>query len=323
MEPGKEESAARRKARRARQDEPHLAVCTRSRTITHTHPLTRARTHARARAPRPQDSVRFLFGSHDTPHLKEEYRLRDLLPARFGPLDLLEAGAAPLLLQEQDNRLQWGEAAERKLRERRGDAAFEKAAAAALGAARRVGARGRRVRGAGAGRGCVRAAQAPAALPGVRLLGRRAATRQSGFVAEQAGRWPGTARGGRAAALKWADHPRLLSSPLAPLAAAVLLALHALPVRRRAGRARRPRVCRRLRRKRGAQPGARALPGRGGGRYHRRPGAVRRGEGTVLCFSAAGPGGWASGGREARVAWLRRGRRIQRRRADARALPAL
>ncbi|KIY93496.1 cytidine deaminase [Monoraphidium neglectum] len=83
------------------------------------------------------DSVRFLFGSHDGAH-QEEYRLRDLLPDRFGPIDLLEPGSAPLLLEPQDNALEWGAAANRRLEERgAGDGVFARAAAAALEAARR------------------------------------------------------------------------------------------------------------------------------------------------------------------------------------------
>jgi hypothetical protein len=86
--------------------------------------------------------VRFLFGSHDGAH-QEEYRLRDLLPDRFGPIDLLEPGSAPLLLEPQDNALEWGAAANRRLEERgAGDGVFARAAAAALEAARRVRARG-------------------------------------------------------------------------------------------------------------------------------------------------------------------------------------
>jgi hypothetical protein len=86
--------------------------------------------------------------------------LRDLLPARFGPLDLLEPGAAPLLLEPQDNRLGWAPPAARKLEARAGDGAFERAAAAALDAARRVR------RGSGSGGKLRRGAGNAAAAPG-------------------------------------------------------------------------------------------------------------------------------------------------------------
>lgn len=46
----------------------------------------------------PQDTVRISFGSPPT-----EYSLAELLPKRFGPADLLEDTATPLLLQRQDN----------------------------------------------------------------------------------------------------------------------------------------------------------------------------------------------------------------------------
>jgi cytidine deaminase len=85
----------------------------------------------------PQDSVRFLFGSHDSPK-QELYSLKQLLPARFGPLDLLEPGSAPLLLERQSNALSWHPSAARKLGQRAGDALFARAAEAALEAARRV-----------------------------------------------------------------------------------------------------------------------------------------------------------------------------------------
>ncbi|KAI8466838.1 MAG: cytidine and deoxycytidylate deaminase zinc-binding region-domain-containing protein [Monoraphidium minutum] len=83
------------------------------------------------------DSVRFLFGSHDAPHEAEEYTLADLLPARFGPIDLIEPGSAPLLLEPQANRLAWAPPAARRLEERAGEAPFARAAAAALEAAKR------------------------------------------------------------------------------------------------------------------------------------------------------------------------------------------
>lgn len=100
-------------------------------------PLTLSKTCTPTSYTAPQDSVRFLFGSHDSPK-QELYSLKELLPSRFGPLDLLEPGSAPLLLEEQDNQLEWALAAGRALRERAGEAAFQAAAAAALEAARRV-----------------------------------------------------------------------------------------------------------------------------------------------------------------------------------------
>lgn len=81
--------------------------------------------------------MRFLFGSHDAQH-KEEYSLRELLPDRFGPLDLLEEGSHPLLMQPQDNRVRLHPSALQRVEARRGDAAFQHAAAAALGAAQKV-----------------------------------------------------------------------------------------------------------------------------------------------------------------------------------------
>lgn len=86
--------------------------------------------------------MRFIFGSHDT--ATATYSLADLLPARFGPLDLLEPGSAPLLLEPQSNRLEWAPPARRALARRGGAgverggaaAAFARAAAAALEAAR-------------------------------------------------------------------------------------------------------------------------------------------------------------------------------------------
>ncbi len=49
---------------------------------------------------RLQDAVRISFGSPPT-----EYSLAQLLPARFGPADLLEDPSTPLLLEPQDNRV--------------------------------------------------------------------------------------------------------------------------------------------------------------------------------------------------------------------------
>lgn len=84
------------------------------------------------------DSVRFLFGSHDSPEEPHEYSLSELLPARFGPLDLLEDVSAPLLLEPQDNRLKWAASAQRELlRAGRGDGALGRAAEAAFEAAQR------------------------------------------------------------------------------------------------------------------------------------------------------------------------------------------
>lgn len=94
-------------------------------------------TKHKTRTDRHQDSVRFLFGAHGAA-APEEYSLRQLLPARFGPLDLLdlENSPVPLLLEQQSNRLEWAPGALKALERRAGDAAFQKAAAAALGAAR-------------------------------------------------------------------------------------------------------------------------------------------------------------------------------------------
>ncbi|GBF94426.1 cytidine deaminase [Raphidocelis subcapitata] len=82
------------------------------------------------------DSVRFLFSPLGSA-TQEVTRLSDLLPARFGPLDLLEPGSAPLLLEKQDNRLRWAPAARAAVGARAGDGAFARAAEAALEAARR------------------------------------------------------------------------------------------------------------------------------------------------------------------------------------------
>ncbi|KAF8066324.1 CDA1 [Scenedesmus sp. PABB004] len=80
------------------------------------------------------DSVRFVFGyrGHAEPAV---FSLDQLLPARFGPLDLLEDPSAPLLLEEQRHALAWAPAAADALAARRGDAAFVAAADAALAAA--------------------------------------------------------------------------------------------------------------------------------------------------------------------------------------------
>lgn len=101
--------------------------------------LTRSLRPARPHA--AQDAVRFLFGSHDSPR-QELYTLSQLLPSRFGPLDLLEPSSAPLLLERQDNQLAWAPSAARRVAARgAAEPTFAAAAAAALEAAQRVGCR--------------------------------------------------------------------------------------------------------------------------------------------------------------------------------------
>lgn len=81
------------------------------------------------------DRVRFVFGyrGHDEP---EVFGLAQLLPARFGPLDLLEDPSAPLLLEQQQHSLAWTAAAQEVLQQRGNDQGFQRAAEAALQAAR-------------------------------------------------------------------------------------------------------------------------------------------------------------------------------------------
>eukprot|EP00879_Flechtneria_rotunda_P021481 GHRR01022638.1.p1 GENE.GHRR01022638.1~~GHRR01022638.1.p1 ORF type:complete len:295 (+),score=84.05 GHRR01022638.1:578-1462(+) len=80
------------------------------------------------------DTVRFVFGyrGHTAP---EVFGLDQLLPARFGPLDLLEDPSTPLLLQQQNHALAWSSTAQHTLQQRSQDAEFQQAAEAALAAA--------------------------------------------------------------------------------------------------------------------------------------------------------------------------------------------
>lgn len=64
--------------------------------------------------------------------------MQQLLPARFGPLDLLEDPTAPLLLEQQQHHLTWSSRAQAVLQGRAGHAAFQQAASAALSAAQLV-----------------------------------------------------------------------------------------------------------------------------------------------------------------------------------------
>lgn len=50
-----------------------------------------------------QDKIRFLFG----PSPDHVHTLAEILPYRFGPLDLLEDPSQPLLLYKQDHKLEW------------------------------------------------------------------------------------------------------------------------------------------------------------------------------------------------------------------------
>ena len=84
-----------------------------------------------------QDSMRFIFGHHH--HAQPEvFKLQQLLPARFGPADLLDDPSTPLLLQPQRHKLSWHATAAAIMSERQQEAGFSKAAAAAFEAAENV-----------------------------------------------------------------------------------------------------------------------------------------------------------------------------------------
>jgi hypothetical protein len=79
-----------------------------------------------------------VFGHYEH-HKPQEYSLQQLLPARFGPQDLLEDKAAPLLLQPQQHHIEWTAAAQQVLQQRQGEPGFVQAAEEAFAAAKKVG----------------------------------------------------------------------------------------------------------------------------------------------------------------------------------------
>jgi hypothetical protein len=81
--------------------------------------------------------MRFIFGHHRHEQ-PEVFKLEQLLPARFGPADLLNDPSIPLLLQPQQHCLRWHTTASATLAERRQEPEFSKAAAAAMEAAKNV-----------------------------------------------------------------------------------------------------------------------------------------------------------------------------------------
>jgi hypothetical protein len=80
-----------------------------------------------------------VFGHYEH-HKPQEYSLLQLLPARFGPQDLLEDTAAPLLLQPQQHHIEWTAPAQQVLQQRQGESGFQQAAEEAFTAAKKVGA---------------------------------------------------------------------------------------------------------------------------------------------------------------------------------------
>ncbi|KAG2495074.1 hypothetical protein HYH03_006685 [Edaphochlamys debaryana] len=76
------------------------------------------------------ETVEYIFGRDARPKY-----LNDLLPERFGPADLQDE-PFPLLLEAQSNPVAWAPEAEAALAARRGDGAFQQAAAEALQGAR-------------------------------------------------------------------------------------------------------------------------------------------------------------------------------------------
>lgn len=84
-----------------------------------------------------QDTVQFVFGHA---HKQHHYCLKDLLPDRFGPADLLTDPDIPLLLQAQHHKLSWHPSASELLATgQHTSQGFQQAADAAFDAASKVG----------------------------------------------------------------------------------------------------------------------------------------------------------------------------------------
>lgn len=92
-----------------------------------------------------QDRLHFMFPTSQQGWSGgKHWKLSDLLPMRFGPLDLLEDRSAPLLLQPQGHPLHWEPAVEAELEATVAAAGeqgshLREAATAALAAATQVG----------------------------------------------------------------------------------------------------------------------------------------------------------------------------------------